>query len=164
MFFYSRLAVNNMTTKLQKFNYNPRQLFHNSSKYLSSIAFFLFILPSQHSLAQNLPAIERELPPPPPIDRQLEVTRSIPITIDGKLDRNSKREYNFDGSAAVSYRVEVYGQSQRVLTRVKRIVPSAFRKSGVIQAGIFQDPKNAEDLILQLTSQGFWARIVTVDR
>ena len=164
MFFYSRLAVDDMTSKLHKLNPNPRRLFHNSSKYLKSIGIFLVILPSQSALAHNLPESEQKLPPPPPLNQKQVVKRSIPITIDGKLDRNSKRQYNFERSLSLSYRVEVYDESQPVLSQVKKIVPSAFRNSGVIQVGIFQEPKNAEDLVLQLTSLGFWARIVTVDR
>ena len=152
-----------MTTKLHLLNIKPRKLLHKSSNYLKSIGIFLLILPSQHALAQNLPPIQRELPPPPSLNGDRQVTESIPISIESKSDSDSKRQYNFETSS-VSYRVEVYGNSQRVLSQVKRIVPNAFRKSGIIQAGIFQDPENAEDLILQLTSQGFWARIVTVDR
>ncbi len=152
-----------MTTKLHLPNIKPRKLLHKSSNYLKSIGIFLLILPSQHTLAQNLPPIQRELPPPPSLNGDRQVTESIPISIESKFDSDSKRQYNFETSS-VSYRVEVYGNSQRVLSQVKRIVPNAFRKSGIIQVGIFQDPENAEDLILQLTSQGFWARIVTVDR
>ena len=152
-----------MTTKLEKLDVNPNRLFHRSIEYLKSIAIFLLIWPSQQSVAQNIPAIETELPPPPRVNQNKQAQESIPITIDGKPD-DRKREYKFQTNSSFSYRVEVYGDSPRLLNKVKRIVPNAFRKSGTIQAGIFQDPENAEDLILQLTSQGFWARIVTVDR
>jgi hypothetical protein len=77
------------------------------------------------------------------------------------------REYTFSGGNSgdypLKYRVEVYGNSEKLMRLVKQIEPTAFRKGKVIQAGIFDQQQRAEEQVLRLTSQGIWARIVIIN-
>ena len=92
----------------------------------------------------------------------------------GTQERNSivAREYTFKApdnkiftdteqlKAARGYKVEVYDADRELLLRVKDIEPRAFAKGDIIQVGIFQRQKNAEDLVRKLANAGLWARIV----
>ena len=89
------------------------------------------------------------------------------------VTRNNRREYTFKApgnktlsnsgnlTAVSGYKVEVYGSAKELLLEVRDIEPKAFIKGNIIQVGIFSQQNNAEDLVRQLASQGFWARIVT---
>ncbi|MGK7915698.1 MAG: SPOR domain-containing protein [Prochloraceae cyanobacterium] len=182
-----------MTTKLHEVLTSPSLLFNRSGKCLrhcqqifcprnwssALIGGCLVIAQSNLTLAQPVPLVVETLPPPPVVPKTRIPAQKNPHTSESRviatdIERNSRknREYTFKAPlsstnprrTAKSYRVEVYGNSQRTLNQVKSIVPSAFRKAGVIQVGIFQHPQNAQDMLLQLASRGLWARIVTVDR
>lgn len=63
-----------------------------------------------------------------------------------------------------TYRVEVRGDSALILAQVRRIEPQAFVRSGEgkIQAGLFQEKKNARKLVEELEAYGLQARVVRV--
>ena len=193
MFFYTRLVTSKMTTKLHEGLSTLPLLLNQSGKYLryctqilcqrnwssALIGGCLVIAQSNLTLAQPVPLVVETLPPPPVVPETKIPVRANPRTSESRviatdIERNyhKNREYTFKAPlsatnpsrTAKSYRVEVYGNSQRTLNQVKSIVPSAFRKAGVIQVGIFQHPQNAQDMVLQLASRGLWARIVSVDR
>lgn len=144
------------------------------------------------TLAQNAPAVMDRLPAPPPIPSGTPSaeTETAPITdfpaVDSTPvapDKTSEvREYNFEAppsevepsvpssSTATSsfpelYRVEVTGDTDPLLSQVKSIEPLAFIRpgEGVIQAGLFQNPQQAEERAQQLASQGISATVVTVN-
>lgn len=58
------------------------------------------------------------------------------------------------------YKVEVYGNAEDLLKKVKNIEPKAFRQGEIIQVGIFSEQVNAEILVRKLAVAGFWSRIV----
>ncbi|MDJ0714286.1 MAG: hypothetical protein QNJ54_08685 [Prochloraceae cyanobacterium] len=156
-----------MTSKLQ-YRSIRSPVFSRQIKNCSSVALgiCLAIFSSNVTLAQEIPLVVEVLPPPPPL---IPESNNL-IRTPEKTKQNSRidREYNFQAPNTTRsnqrYRVEVYGSSSRILTQVRRVAPKAFRKGGVIQAGIFQHSQNAQDLVLELTSRGLWTRIVAVDR
>lgn len=90
------------------------------------------------------------------------------------LSKNSQsREYTFKApdsktlsnssnlTAVQGYKVEVYGNEQGLLQKVRNIEPKAFIKGNLIQVGIFSQQNNAEDMVKKLASKGLWARIIT---
>lgn len=136
--------------------------------------FFPLFLPTP-TFAESRPTISKQLPPPPPISRRGRATRTRRYNLRRRTElepptnslRNQEKEYTFSApnnnssfsNTSQSYKVEVFGTSDALLNQVRSIEPKAFRKGGVIQAGIFQDQRNAEELVRRLTIQGFWSRI-----
>ncbi|MEL6787662.1 MAG: SPOR domain-containing protein [Cyanobacteria bacterium J06607_15] len=104
-----------------------------------------------------------------PAPQQIDLANSSPVYVT----RNNHREYTFKApdsktlsnsgnlTAAQGYKVEVYGSAKELLLEVRNIEPRAFIKGNIIQVGIFSQQNNAEDMVRQLASRGFWARIVT---
>lgn len=124
-------------------------------------------------LVQVNTAIAETLPSPPSIKSprshisENQHTKSQPII---STSNQNKREYTFSApnsspssseslKKAQGYRVEVFGDSDILLSQVRDIEPKAFRKGDIIQVGIFSDQKNAEDMVRKLALQGLWARI-----
>ena len=68
-------------------------------------------------------------------------------------------------SSLLGYRVDVDGSSELLLTQVRRVAPGAFYRpqDGVIQAGLFSDPVNAQRRVQELEFQGIRSRVVSVD-
>ena len=144
---------------------------------LISLGGFFPLFLSTPTLAESGPIIAEQLPPPPPISPRGRRTRTRRYHLRQRTElepplnsRSSEtREYTFSApnnsssfsNRAQSYRVEVFGNSQTLLNQVRDIEPKAFRKGGVIQAGIFTDQSNAEELVRQLTIQGLWSRIIS---
>lgn len=64
------------------------------------------------------------------------------------------------------YRVDVDGDTQWMLAKVKTLEPQAFirKDDRVIQAGLFREEENAQNLVRQLEKQGFRARTIAVDK
>ncbi len=114
---------------------------HFGQTFLLANAFLLSMATS--SLAQST------LPPPPTNEQDEDV-------------------YQFEApSNAPSntlFRVQVYGSSEQLLTLVRRVEPSAFVRSGenVIQAGLFAETENAQELVRSLSEQGIEADIVEI--
>lgn len=104
-----------------------------------------------------------------PAPQQIDLANSSPVYVA----KNNHREYTFKApdsktlsnsgnlTAAQGYKVEVYGSAKELLLEVRNIEPRAFIKGNIIQVGIFSQQNNAEDMVRQLASRGFWARIVT---
>ncbi len=151
---------------------------------VSSIIWFLIFLGGFFSLASFIPLkaqdtqlITEDLPPPPPLSapnralrtryHQLRQPFLQPPTYQ---DSPEQREYTFTAPRGLtapsgligspSYRVEVFGNSETLLERVRSIEPTAFRKGDVIQVGIFSEQQNAEEILRKLALEGLWARIV----
>jgi cell division protein FtsN len=109
-------------------------------------------------------------------------TESTSVTPNRSQDASAVREFVFrvspqtpisirrssspDPSATLSelYRVEVLSRNKAMLARVRQIEPMAFVRRGetVIQVGLFRQRSQAEQRLQQLTSQGLFARIITV--
>lgn len=87
----------------------------------------------------------------PPKNPSLNRSSSIPIP---------NRSPQFSGL----YRVEVSGDSELLLSKVKIIEPLAFvrLREGVIQAGLFEQQKQAEERVNKLQKQGLQAKVVTL--
>ena len=125
---------------------------------------------SSHLVAQNSSLLpSNRLPPPPPLsapNRIIKTKESLaaPNNIQPPRSRvaNSQQEYIFNApnNLKTSYKVEVFGGSNRILQQVRKVEPKAFIKGNVIQVGIFSQEDNALDLVRQLTLQGLWARII----
>lgn len=146
----------------------------NTWLVISLGGFFPLFLPAP-AFAESKPTISGQLPPPPPISRRGRATRTRRYHLRRRTElepptnslRNQDKEYTFSApntnsslvNTSQSYKVEVFGTSDALLSQVRNIEPKAFRKGGVIQAGIFQDQRNAEELVRRLTIQGFWSRI-----
>lgn len=135
--------------------------------------FPLFLTTS--TLAESRPSITRELPPPPPISPRSRDTRTRRYNLRQRTELEPpsninarSKEYTFSAptnsplsNTSKSYKVEVFGSSDIVLSQVRNIEPRAFRKGSVIQAGIFQEQANAEELVRKLAVQGLWSRIIS---
>ena len=142
---------------------------------LISLGGFFPLFLSTPTLAESSPTVTEQLPPPPPISPRSRRTRTRRYNARPKTDleppihSREQREYTFSAPAtnfpssniSQSYRVEVFGTSEALLNQVRAIEPKAFRKGGVIQAGIFQDQTNAEELVRRLARQGLWSRIMS---
>jgi len=61
-----------------------------------------------------------------------------------------------------TYQVQVYGNSENLLSKVKAIEPKAFLKGNLIQVGNFSTQENAEQLLKKLAIEGLWARIMVL--
>lgn len=165
-------------------NFNPVQfswyfwqiLAINTWLVLSLGGFFPLFLPTA-TLAQSRPSITKELPPPPPLSprsrnmrpRRYHLRQRTELEPPSNVQSNRSKEYTFSAPSnslpstniSQSYKVEVFGSSDTVLNQVRNIEPKAFRKDGVIQAGIFQQQRNAEELVRKLAVQGLWSRIIS---
>lgn len=62
------------------------------------------------------------------------------------------------------YRVDIFGDSPLLLSRVQQIEPEAFVRQGegVIQAGVFSDQSNAQSRVRILAAQGIRSRITNI--
>jgi hypothetical protein len=62
------------------------------------------------------------------------------------------------------YRVEINADSELLLSLVKKVQPKAFVKEaqGIIQAGLFAEKANAQQLVNTLGDKGIRAKVVTV--
>ncbi len=128
------------------------------------------------AMAEDEPQITEALPPPPPISQPNRIikhkhSRILPLdTNPPSYSRNRQREYTFsapdtsdEGEKNIGdrgYRVEVFGDTEKLLAQVRDIEPKAFQKGNIIQVGIFSDRHNAEDLVRKLAIEGLWSRIV----
>lgn len=76
---------------------------------------------------------------------------------------NPSGRNNLGNNTFNSYRVEVQGRSPSLLYAVKAVEPFAFVREmdGVIQAGVFTRPDNAERRVIELKNQGVQSRVVT---
>ena len=163
-----------------RFSWSLSQIVTINLWLLISLGGFFPLFLSTSTSAESPPSITEQLPPPPPLsprsrNRSLGTRRyhtQPRTTIEPPTNSSSSselREYTFSApntnssllNAAQSYRVEVFGTSDTLLNQVRNIEPQAFRKDGVIQAGIFQDRANAEELVRKLTIQGLWSRIIS---
>jgi len=64
------------------------------------------------------------------------------------------------------FRVQVYGNSEQLLSLVRRVEPEAFVPKGkdIIQAGLFSERVNARELVESLSEQGIRADIIEVSQ
>ncbi|MGF1540060.1 MAG: SPOR domain-containing protein [Pleurocapsa sp.] len=139
----------------------------------SSLIMVAFPAPA---IAEDEPQITEALPPPPPISQPNQIIKNkytpiVPLdTNPPSYSSDRQREYTFSAPDVpfetqknrvnLGYRVEVFGNTERLLTQVRDIEPKAFQKGSIIQVGIFSDRHNAEDLVRKLAIQGLWSRIV----
>ncbi len=144
---------------------------------------YVLITPSSVSVAQDSPSpplIIEELPPGP---NDLNFPSQQPPTITPEPENNNEefdyqvptipvpnsRPSNPTPSSSTTYsdyyRVEVEGDSSLLLTQIQNIEPEAFirGREGTIQAGLFSERYNAQQRVEVLESQGFRAKVVSVD-
>jgi len=107
-----------------------------------------------------------------PLQIEADPTIYISKNISQSVNESSQREYLFKApdnkiinnpqqlTKSQGYKVEVYGNADELLKKVKNIEPKAFRKGEIIQVGIFSEQNNAEILVRKLAVAGFWSRIV----
>lgn len=111
-------------------------------------------------------------PPTPPSSLP---TFGFPSSSPSPLPPPAGREFNYQAPpppqpsrtpapTASFYRVDIYGDSPRLLAQVQQVAPDAFVREGegVIQAGVFSDPTNARTRVRDLEARGLRARITTV--
>lgn len=122
-------------------------------------AFFIvkafLLLTATSSLAQS------PLPPPPKTDQDQDVYQfEAPDSTLPPPNSNSSP------AAETLFRVQVYGSSEQLLALVRRVEPSAFVRPGenVIQAGLFSETENAQELVRSLSEQGIQADIVQISQ
>ena len=108
-----------------------------------------------------------------PVEGNTRETIHVSKNVNNPNNRTRQREYVYKApdrkvisnpqqlTKSQDYKVEVYGNSDRLLKDIKDIEPKAFRKGEIIQVGIFSRQDNAELLVRKLAAAGFWARIVT---
>lgn len=141
---------------------------------------FLILTTASVAEAKDEPQITETVPPPPPIAPRNQLvkhkhSRILPIDTNpptySKSDR--PREYTFsapdepageeqyNNKATQGYKVEVFGDTEELLVKVRDIEPKAFQKGNIIQVGIFSDRDNAEDLVRKLARKGFWSRMIS---
>ncbi|MGH2413268.1 MAG: hypothetical protein ACRDEA_06180, partial [Microcystaceae cyanobacterium] len=123
------------------------------------------IVDSELTTAQNAYPVSETLPPPPPAYNPIPTPTVVPVELApvAPISTPAIREYNFEApqspevlvpqnrtvnpsnhssnspAIAILYRVEVSGDNEFVLSKVKLIEPLAFVRpgEGVIQAGLF---------------------------
>jgi hypothetical protein len=154
----------------------------------------LGLLHTTATTAQMPPVLHRLPPPPPipaapgssSSFNRLPVENIPPVESAPTVSHRSSvvREYVFQAPQEVSvpipvgsspvahssvtgpelYRVEVVGEGEPLLSRVRQVEPLAFTRSGegVIQAGLFQQRSQAEQRLGELQAQGISARVATV--
>ena len=159
------------------FSHSCWQVLAINTWLLISLGGFFPLFLTTPALAESKPTITRQLPPPPPLSPRSRTTGTRRYNLRQRTElepptnshSNQSREYTFSAPSTnlpllntnKSYKVQVFGASDALLNQVRNIEPKAFRKDGVIQAGIFQDRANAEELVRQLTLQGLWSRIIS---
>ncbi len=110
----------------------------------------LLLLSGSTTLAQTLP--------PPPTEDDGEVYQfSAP-------DHSSATPTPGNPASNTMFRVQVYGSSEQLLSLVRQVEPDAFIPEGknIIQAGLFSEAVNAEELAQSLSQQGISADIIEV--
>jgi hypothetical protein len=139
---------------------------HNKNLCLCLCMFLPIILVSfraKTTVAQDLSSIAERFSSPPAI-----ASSDRPQLQNYPLSSSKNREYIFkkpDFSSTIFdrlYLVEVYGDSDLILDRVKQIEPQAFRKRGFIQVGKFRQQESAKQSIQQLAQSGLRSRITIV--
>jgi len=113
------------------------------------------LLTATSNLAQS------PLPPPPKSDQDQDVYQfEAPDSTLPPPNSNSSP------AAETLFRVQVYGSSEQLLALVRRVEPSAFVRPGenVIQAGLFSETENAQELVRSLSEQGIQADIVEISQ
>jgi len=117
--------------------------------------FFLFInslllFSSSSTIAQTLP------PPPTEEDKEVYQFNAPGHSPSAPTPSNAGEETMF--------RVQVYGNSEELLSLVRRVEPDAFVPEGknVIQAGLFFEAMHARELVESLSKQGIRAEIIEV--
>jgi hypothetical protein len=149
---------------------------------------------SSLTMAQNTPPVMEGLPPAPPVQRLTAPPQvkdpfapsnqnlpSLPPQPSTNINSaNYDRTFTAPSSSSNSkpnppvtsnnssglYRVDVDGDTQWMLAKVKTLEPQAFirKEDRVIQAGLFREKENAQNLVRQLEQQGFRARTIAVDK
>ncbi|PNW33974.1 UNVERIFIED_CONTAM: hypothetical protein BEN50_18435 [Euhalothece sp. KZN 001] len=117
------------------------------------------LVTASNSLAQFIP------PPPPMVETreqnqevyQFEAPRNSPSPLP-------KPRQSSPSNANTLFRVQVYGNSEQLLSLVRRVEPDAFVRDGkdAIQAGLFSDAVNAIQLVQSLSEQGIEADIIKI--
>ncbi len=76
------------------------------------------------------------------------------------IQPNSNNQTSLSGRGW--YRVDVFGDTSRVLAQVQKVEPKAFIRSGegVIQVGIFSEQINAQKLRSQLEAEGLRTQVI----
>lgn len=108
----------------------------------------------------------------PPLPPNIPSLRQAPKDSDNRVmpAPPQVQEFNFEAPRSVSgstsntqqYRVEVPTSDPLMLATVKKIEPDAFMKGDRIQAGLFSQQGNAQNLQADLQSKGISANIVTI--
>lgn len=151
---------------------------------------------SSLAVAQDTPPVMEGLPPAPPVQRltappqvkdpfapsNQNLPSSPPQPSTNINSANYDRTFTAPSSSSNSkpnppvtsntsntsalYRVDVDGDTQWMLAKVKTLEPQAFirKEDKVIQAGLFREEENAQNLVRQLERQGFRARTIAVDK
>ena len=147
---------------------------------LTTLSYILLaVATSVSATAEDAIEILDSVPPPPPVAPRNRLVKHkyrtiLPVDLDPPTHTtiNSRKEYTFsapkENSEAKtrnieSYKVQVFGDAEGLLERVRDIEPSAFQMGDIIQVGIFSEQSNAEDLVRKLAVAGFWSRIVNDD-
>jgi hypothetical protein len=123
----------------------------------------LVSLRAKTTVAQGFSSISERLP-----SDSIIASSDRPQIKNLPYSRNKYREYIFKKPDFSSteldrlYLVEVYGDSDLILDRVKQIEPQAFRKRGFIQVGKFRKQESANKSIQQLAQSGLRSRITIV--
>jgi len=102
-------------------------------------------------------ALAQMLPPPPPEEDQEVYQFNAP-------DYSPSTPIPSNSGSDTMFRVQVYGNSEELLSLVRRIEPDAFVPEGknVIQAGLFFEAMNARELVESLSKRGIRAEIIEV--
>ncbi len=110
----------------------------------------LLLFSSSSTLAQRLP------PPPTEEDQEVYQFNAPDYAPSAPAPSNSGSDTMF--------RVQVYGNSEELLSLVRRVEPDAFVPEGknVIQAGLFFEAMNARELVESLSKRGIRAEIIEV--
>lgn len=108
----------------------------------------------------------------PPLPPNIPSLRQTPKDSDNQVmpAPPQVQEFNFEAprsapgstSNAQQYRVEVPTSDPLMLATVKKIEPNAFMKGDRIQAGLFSQQSNAQNLQADLQAKGIRADIVTI--
>lgn len=132
--------------------------FFSSSFILANVVLFGS---QSHSLAQILP------PPPPASESSAQGNDVYQFQAPTNTPSPSPRQNNpTPSNKNTLFRVQVYGNSEQLLSLVRRVEPNAFVRDGqaVIQAGLFSDAVNAIQLVQSLSEQGIEADIIKITK
>jgi len=130
---------------------------------LKMIQFFgrYFLIANSLLLFTAMSSLAQRLPPPPSANNGSEKDKDV---YQFEAPTSPGENNSSPSSRDRLFRVQVYGNSEQLLSLVRRVEPNAFVPDGkqIIQVGLFSQADNAKALVQDLSQQGIKAEIIQI--